>query len=124
MKIRINKYNKEDYINTLTDSLNRFITYCNQYPDNKKYTYCQSIAESLLTNYNEIALNILQFCFDVQYVGKEIFPAKMLNCMHAFKEYVFNKDKELLTLEQQQEMARNYIHFDFSVKKPKTLMDI
>ena len=124
IKIRINKHNKDEYISTLTESLERFIKYCNEYENgNDKYTYYKNMAENILSNYNSIALNVLQFCFDVKNIGRNVYPGSMLRAMYDFRDYAYD-NLELLSIGKQQEKAKNYVHFDFSVKKPKTLIDI
>jgi len=122
MKIRINKQNKDAYIKTLTDSLVRFIDFCNKSNDDKYVPY-RDIAEDVLVNYNKISLNVLQFCFDVKNIDCIVYPSNMLRVMYAFRDYVYN-GKELLSIYEQQEKSKKYHHFDFSVKKPKTLTNI
>lgn len=39
MKIRINSNNKQDYIKRLIESLERFINYCSNYPEEKVSIY-------------------------------------------------------------------------------------
>ncbi len=125
MKIRINKYNKDAYINTLCESLKRFIDFCNSYEDNRTYTYYKSMAEKLLSgDYNNISLNVLQFCFEPEYVNTTIYPEKMLHSLYSFRDYAYNTDIQLLSIQEQQERAKNYIHFDFSIKRPKILKEI
>lgn len=129
MKIRIGSNNKQDYIKTLIESLERFINYCNDYPEEKEYNYYKNIAEIILKEYQNISLNILQFCFEPEYMGDTIYPNKTLEALYRFRDYCFNYDNSkqyifINDLQEQQQKAKNYIHFDFSVKRPKTLKDI
>lgn len=130
MKIRINSNNKQNYIKTLKESLERFLNYCNDYPEEKEYNYYKNIAEIILKEYQNISLNILQFCFGPENIGETIYPNKTLEALYRFRDYCFNYDynsKQYIfinDLQEQQQKAKNYIHFDFSVKKPKTLKDI
>jgi len=129
MKIRINSNNKQDYIKTLKESLERFINYCNDYPGEKEYNYYKNIAEIILKEHQNISLNILQFCFEPENIGKTIYPNKTLEALYRFRDYCFNYDNSkqyifINDLQEQQQKAKNYIHFDFSVKRPKTLKDI
>jgi len=129
MKIRINSNNKQGYIKTLIESLKRFINYCNDYPEEKEYNYYKNMAEIILKEYQNISLNILQFCFEPENIGKTIYPNKTLEALYRFRDYCFNYDNSkqyvfINNLQEQQQKAKNYIHFDFSVKRPKTLKDI
>lgn len=130
MKIRINSNNKQDYIKTLIESLERFINYCNDYPEEKEYNYYKNMAEIILKEYQNISLNILQFCFEPEHIGNTIYPNKTLKSLYRFRDYCFNYDynsKQYIfinDLQEQQQKAKNYIHFDFSVKRPKTPKDI
>lgn len=131
MKIGINKYNKDTYINTLCESLKRFISYCNDYSDNTEYNRYKPLAETILNEYNNICLHVFEFCFNSnEVIGSEIYPNKMLHALYSFREYCFNwdADKKVYIFEpdifKQNEKAKNYIHFDFSVKKPKTLKEV
>lgn len=129
MKIRINSNNKQDYIKTLIESLERFVNYCNDYPEEKEYNYYKNIAEIILKEHQNISLNILQFCFEPEYMGDTIYPNKTLEALYRFRDYCFNYDNSkqyifINDLQEQQQKAKNYIHFDFSVKRPKTLKDI
>lgn len=130
MKIRINSNNKQDYIKTLIESLERFINYCNDYPEEKEYNYYKNMAEIILKEYQNISLNILQFCFEPEHIGNTIYPNKTLESLYRFRDYCFNYDynsKQYIfinDLQEQQQKAKNYIHFDFSVKRPKTPKDI
>lgn len=130
MKIRINSNNKQDYIKTLIESLERFINYCNDYPEEKEYNYYKNMAEIILKEYQNISLNILQFCFEPEYIGDTIYPNKTLESLYRFRQFCFNYDynsKQYIfinDLQEQQQKAKNYIHFNFSVKRPKTLKDI
>lgn len=130
MKIRINSNNKQDYIKTLIESLERFINYCNDYFEEKEYNYYKNIAEIILKEYQNISLNILQFCFEPEHIGNTIYPNKTLESLYRFRDYCFNYDynsKQYIfinDLQEQQQKAKNYIHFDFSVKRPKTPKDI
>lgn len=129
MKIRINSNNKQDYIKTLIESLERFVNYCNDYPEEKEYNYYKNIAEIILKEHQNISLNILQFCFEPENIGKTIYPNKTLEALYRFRDYCFNYDNSkqyifINDLQEQQQKAKNYIHFDFSVKRPKTIKDI
>lgn len=130
MKIRINSNNKQNYIKTLKESLERFLNYCNDYFEEKEYNYYKNIAEIILKEYQNISLNILQFCFEPENIGKTIYPNKTLEALYRFRDYCFNYDYNskqyvfINDLQEQQQKAKNYIHFDFSVKRPKTLKDI
>ena len=130
MKIRINSNNKQDYIKTLKESLERFINYCNDYPEEKECNYYKNMAEIILKEYQNISLNILQFCFEPEHIGNTIYPNKTLESLYRFRDYCFNYDyngKQYIfinDLQEQQQKAKNYIHFDFSVKRPKTPKDI
>ena len=130
MKIRINSNNKQNYIKTLIESLERFMNYCNDYPEEKEYNYYKNIAEIILKEYQNISLNILQFCFEPEHIGNTIYPNKTLESLYRFRDYCFNYDynsKQYIfinDLQEQQQKAKNYIHFDFSVKRPKTPKDI
>lgn len=130
MKIRINSNNKQDYIKTLIESLERFINYCNDYPEEKEYNYYKNMAEIILKEYQNISLNILQFCFEPEYIEDTIYPNKTLESLYRFRDYCFNYDynnKQYIFIsdpQEQQQKAKNYIHFNFSVKRPKTLKDI
>lgn len=130
MKIRINSNNKQDYIKTLKESLERFLNYCNDYFEEKEYNYYKNIAEIILKEYQNISLNILQFCFEPEHIGNTIYPNKTLESLYRFRDYCFNYDynsKQYIfinDLQEQQQKAKNYIHFDFSVKRPKTPKDI
>lgn len=130
MKIRINSNNKQNYIKTLKESLERFLNYCNDYFEEKEYNYYKNIAEIILKEYQNISLNILQFCFEPENIGDTIYPNKTLEVLYRFRDYCFNYDYNskqyvfINDLQEQQQKAKNYIHFDFSVKRPKTLKDI
>lgn len=130
MKIRINSNNKQNYIKTLKESLERFLNYCNDYFEEKEYNYYKNIAEIILKEYQNISLNILQFCFEPENIGKTIYPNKTLEALYRFRDYCFNYDYNskqyifITNLQEQQQKAKNYVHFDFSVKRPKTLKDI
>jgi len=123
MKIRIDASNKEQYINTLTEGLKRFLNYCNDYPHDTTYTQLKYLAEIMLKDYNKISLNILQFCLPIEYINDTIYPAKMLEVLYQLFRYAIH-DGELLSLKDQQSKAKHYVHFDFSVKRPKTLDQI
>jgi hypothetical protein len=82
------------------------------------------MAETILQYYNDISLNILEFCFGSEYIGETIYPAKTLETLYRFRDFCFNYNIFTSDLVEQQEKARNYVHFDFSVKRPKTLKDL
>jgi hypothetical protein len=131
MKIGINKYNKDAYINTLCESLRMFIGFCNGYTDNLQYNNYKTLAETILNEYNNICLHVFEFCFNSnEVIGNTIYPEKMLHALYSFRDYCFNWDAEKREyifepdINKQKEKTKNYIHFDFSVKRPKTLKEV
>jgi hypothetical protein len=105
-----------------------------EYCEIAEYLRYSKIAKDLLENYDKICTNVLAFCYGVEESREKVYPVKMLRMLYDFRDYVYhcnidkkdflNMNVELLSLEEQNLRAKNYIHFDFSVKKIKTLNNI
>lgn len=128
MKIAINQTNVLMYNSQLEEALDRYIEFCVE-TDDVEYRDYLKMARWVRENYHtKIALHILNFA-NVEYFlsSKPVYPGMVKHSLYYIRDYVFNgftSTQTPLTLEQQNEKSRNYIHFDFSVKKVKTISDI
>lgn len=89
----------------------------------------KELAEHLYNHLDEIGLHIHEFCFPISHIGTTVYPGKMMDILHQYRKFCYknsfeNPEKNFCSLEEQNEQARNYVHFDFSVKKIKTLKDL
>jgi hypothetical protein len=129
MKITINSNNKNQYIEKVKESIKRFLTFCNEYPEEYNYNSYKDMAQFTYDNLeSKIALHVLNFSIPTEDIlNNTIYPGKMIQMLYNIRQYVFNNSTDInnyLNLQQQNEATKNYIHFDFSVKKIKTLNDI
>jgi len=120
----INKGNVISYNTQLEAALDRYIKVRVEAGE----TDCVDMARWVKKNYKDsIALHILNFS-DVTYFldNKTVYPATVQHFLYYISDYVFNRGniKDVLSLAEQNEKSRKYIHFDFSVKKTQTINDI
>jgi hypothetical protein len=126
MKILINSVNAAKYCSVLEKSLDKFIEYCKSYPGSLRYTAYMSMALWVKEHYKDsIALHILNFADAQNFLTSEdaIFPSKTLEFLYSIGNYVFDEVRAL-SLEEQNMKSREYVHFDFSVKRIKTINDL
>lgn len=122
MRITLTKANKESYRAKLAESLDRFIGYASG-TSHFEYRQYAELAKHLRENIDNIAVHIHNFCFDTRYIDEEtVYPREMLRCLYdyryfCYKNRVENPAENFCTLEEQNEASRNYVHFDFSVKR-------
>lgn len=141
MKITITKVNKEEYEKSLTESLERFIAYAEEHgtkevkfegkmhkvPD--QYGQHIELAKHLKDNLNNICLHVHNYCYDSGLIGEVIYPGKMMDSIHNYRHSCYrnreeNPEKNFLSLEEQNKYTKEYVHFDFSVKRIKTLASL
>lgn len=128
MKITINNQNRIEYVNKSIEHLNRFINYCNDYPDNMEYNRYKDIAQFVIDNINDkIALHVLSYAMPSnEILSDKLYPNKIIQMLYKIRYYVFKNYCDITKysdLHEQNEATKNYIHFDFSVKKVKTIND-
>jgi hypothetical protein len=133
----INKNNKELFISTLKDGLDTFLKFVEElgtpetaykYGCLEHYRY-RELAKHLRDHLDDIALHVHGFCFNPQRIGEELFPRDILHILYDYRTFCYNDrvndpEKNFQSLEEQNDNTKNYVHFDFSVKKIKTLKDI
>lgn len=131
MKQLITKANVEVYCETLEKSIDQFISYCEEYPKHLEYYQYLWMAKWVKDNYKDkIALHILSFASSrTPYFldGKPAFPGQTLHFIYDIRMYVFDnyaREREPLSLLDQNRLSKEHIHFDFSVRKPKTISTI
>jgi len=130
MKQLITKANAESYCKMLEESLDKFISYCEEYPAYTKYTIHYLPARWIKQNYKDkIALHILSFASSGTphfLDGKPAFVGQTLDFMQHVEWFIFtfNEARSPLSLTEQNELSKKYVHFDFSVKKVKTINDL
>lgn len=141
MKITINKFNNEEYIKSLNESLDRFIAYAEKFgtkeiefkgemhivPD--KFGKHLDLALHLKDNLDNICLHVHNSCYDSNLIGDNVYPGKMLECLNNYRYFCYgnkvdNPHINFESLENQNNNTKNYVHYNFSVKKIKTLKDI
>lgn len=137
-------------IDTIKESLARFINYVNEYCmeyknyfsdelykrssktffseiDEKKfsddYSYFQllQIAEKTLDEIENIHTNVIGLFIDPS--DKEYYPTDVKHWLYDFKFFCFDdtyNPDNFLSLEKQNEQLAKYPHFDASTKRPKT----
>lgn len=130
MKILINKANVENYCKMLEKGLDRFISFSKDHPSTQHNLYL-SMAEWLKDNYKDkVALHILSFASASSYLFldvKDVYPEKMLHYLYDIRYFVFANWldlSKLLTLAEQNELSKNYVHFNFGVRKVQTLRSL
>lgn len=123
---------KSNYLNLIKESLEKFIVLAaNRVYDEKNYGTVRSeynkylkLAMHLRENLHNVCEHVHKASFNHDVVP---YPAKVLESLYNYRMYcyqnsVFNPSENFMTLEQQNEATRNYIHYDFSVKKIKALV--
>jgi hypothetical protein len=96
-----------------------------------EYNEYLPLMERLKTDIDQILFNFLNIFANSQDIESLLPDAKynfkydkVIHLLWSFIYFIYKKDGDeytLLPLDEQNENARNYIHFDFSMKKPKTL---
>lgn len=143
----ITSHNKEGYIKTLTDALDRFITFSDRFGISREKSFEKFkageemdfemiayyeygyMARHLRDNLEEICLHVHAFSFSPDQIGETIYPEPMIKSLYRYRQFCYGNrhlepENNFMTLEEQNEQTKNYVHFDFGVKKPKTLKDI
>lgn len=138
MKITITKANKEEYVSSLNESLDRFIVFATNNSTKEvefkgemhivpnEYGRYIDLARHLKDNLNNVCLHVHNACYDSDLINEVVYPAKMLQCLYDYRYYCYgnrieNVNDNFQSLEEQNINTKNYVHFDFSVKKIKTL---
>ena len=106
----------------LLESLNKYVEY------NKKYEgdiFYLEFAEHLKNDLEKICKHIHEHCFSYD---KIIFPGKMKGILNSYIKFCYNSNMkfnpysyniELVDKNEQNKRTKEYIHFDFSIKRIK-----
>jgi len=131
MKQLITKANVESYCKVLEESLDKFISFCEDYPEDIGKCQYLWMAKWVKGNYKDkIGLHILSFASSgTPYFldGKPAYPCQTMQFIYDIRMYVFDnyaQEREPLSLAEQNRLSKEHVHFDFSVRKVKTINDL
>ena len=88
--------------------------------DDKQYFDLLAIASDVINHIDDIHTKIIEVWIDPDLQNK-IYPLKVKEWLNVLNNFCYNRDKTFMSLQEQNEKLRIYVHYDASVKRPQCL---